>query len=371
MHILHLPRRVVLGPKQEVEPGVWVLDDTNAAQLLVRANGGIMTPYHYQSPGLNPEVDYNGKTIFFQRAGGFGDLMLLAPVLREVKRRWPTCRIVISTMTHYSYALKNLPYIDEIVGYPVSLDFVEKCDAKVFLERAIEGNPRARELHMTDLFGELTGIGFDFEDKKPDFRLTELEKGWASICYPRTPNTPRLIVQVGASAYARTFPPPLQQQVLAPLFQKGWEVCFVGKPGEVDIKGTDERIKNLTASNLTFRQSCAVLNTADVVFAPDSAMVHVSAALDVPCVAVYGPFPWQLRTKYSPSVMPISGQGGCAPCFHHAWLENHFPDGGPCNEKGMCTVLAGIPVDRITLKIQQHARRQPVVLPDATSEPKA
>lgn len=361
MHTLSLPRRVELGPKDIIEPGEWVLDDTNAAQLLVRANGGTMMPLG-NVPGLYRDQDYNGKKILIMRAGGFGDLMLLAPVLREIKRRWPTCTLCVSTMGLYAPVLQGLEYVDEVVSYPVAVSFVEGCAACVFYEKTIEENPRAQEIHMTDVFAEVAGLD-SVADKKPDYRLTARERAWASICYPRTPNTPRIGVQYGASAYARTFPPALTQQVLDPLYQKGWEIFFFGRKGEVQLQGQAERLKNLADADLTFRQSVAVLNTCDVVLAPDSAMVHASAALDVPCVALYGPFPWKLRTAYSPSVLALQGNGACSPCFHHAYLNNHFPKHGPCAKEHVCVVLAGIPVARITSKLEQHARQQPAEEP--------
>jgi ADP-heptose:LPS heptosyltransferase len=357
VHTLTLPRAVHLGPNDSVEPGEWVLDDTNAAQLLVRANGGKMVPLS-GIPRLDEKSDYAGKKILMMRAGGFGDLMLLAPVMREIKRRWPTCTLIVSSFGKYAPVLQGLEYIDQVVNYPVPRGLVDECDACIFYEKTIEDNPRAEEIHMTDVFAEVAGLS-SVQNKKPDYRLTQKEKGWAKICYPRTPLTPRIGVQYGASSYARTFPPALTQQVLDPLHRKGWEIFLFGDKGEVQQKGQADRIVNLSQVGLSFRQSCAVLETCDVVLAPDSALVHVSAALDIPCVALYGPFPAHLRIKYSPSVLAVTGKGKCAPCFHHAWLDNHFPKDGPCFKAGVCTVLSGIPVGHITTKLQMQARRQP------------
>jgi ADP-heptose:LPS heptosyltransferase len=362
VHILSLPRVVRLGPNDSVEPGEWVLDDTNAAQLLVRANGGKMQPLIYPS-GVDRNADYNGKKILVMRAGGFGDLMLLAPVLREMKRLWPTAHLIVSCFAEYAQVLHGLTYVDEVINYPVPHGLLAECEACIFYEKTIEDNPRAQEIHMTDVFAEVAGIA-DFENKKPDYRIMPREKAWASLVYPREKATPRIGVQYGASSYARTFRPDLTQEVLKPLHDRGWEIFLFGKKGEVQMKGEAERIKNLSAAGLTFRQSCAVLDTCDVVLAPDSALVHVSAALDIPCVALYGPFPSALRTKYSPSVYAINGKGKCAPCFHHAYMDKHFPEDGPCFKEGHCTVLSGIPTGLISTKLQMQARRQPDELPE-------
>ena len=371
MHILTLKNEAILNAKTSVEPGVWVLDDINAAHLMVIAEGGTMEPLTERRP-LDAMQDYNGKKILLQRAGGFGDLTLMTPVFREIKRRWPDCTLHVSTMDDYAPVLSNLPYVDATVGYPVARDVLNAHDVWVFFERAIEGNPRARELHMTDLYAEIVGINGDDwakADKKPDFRLTEIERAWAGVAYPRDKKAKRLAIQVGASAFCRTYPPPLTQHVATMLLQRGWEIFFIGKRGEIDVE-EGERFINLSARGHTFRQSCAVLNTADCVLAPDSAMVHIAAALDVPCIGLYGPFPWELRTKYSPSVHALSGHGVCAPCYHHVHLKKVFPEGMPCATAGYCTVLGGDKINdggkirfgggiepkRIVAKIEQHAR---------------
>ena len=360
MHILTTETRVTLGPKDILEPADYVLDDVTAAQLLLFSQFGQMRPLTEKRP-FDETKDWNGKRILLMRAGGFGDLTLLTPVPRELTRRWPTCHISVCTMSHYAPVLQGLPFVDDTPRYPMTLEAANTYDAWVWFENAVERNPCARILHMTDLFAEITGLktGWPEADRRPAYAITPREIGWAMEQYPRNVVQRRLSIHVGASAHCRKYHPDKLRQVVFNLLGKGWEVFLLGAPGEAETDPKVKTLHNLTAVGLTFRQSCAVAAGSDCLLGADSAFVHIAGALDLPCVALYGPFPWELRTLYSPSVTAISGVGSCAPCFHHvnAALQNHWPEKGPCAKAGFCTVLADIKPERIATKIELVARK--------------
>jgi ADP-heptose:LPS heptosyltransferase len=360
VHILTTETRVTLGPKDIIEPASYILDDVTAAHLLVLANGGQMWPLDKVRP-FDETKDWNGKRILFMRGGGFGDLTLFTPVPREIKRRWPQCHVAVSTMSHYAPVLQGLPFIDSIEPYPVTLAAANTFDAWVWFENAVERNPRAKVLHMTDLFAEITGLktGWKESDKRPAYLPTPREIGWAMEQYPRNLAMRRLCIHVGASAHCRKYHPDKLKEVVFNLMGKGWQIFLIGAPGEAETDPKVTMLRNLTAAGLTFRQSCAVVAGSDCLLGGDSAFVHIAGALDVPCVALYGPFPWKLRTAYSPSVTAISGVGSCAPCFHHvnSAIQNHWPEKGPCAKAGYCTVLADIKPDHIAATIERVARK--------------
>jgi heptosyltransferase-2 len=102
-----------------------------------------------------------------------------------------------------------------------------------------------------------------------------------------------------------------------------------------------------------FRQSAALLATCDAVVAPDSALCHLAGALNLPTVALYGPFPWALRTAYALRTVALSGHGPCAPCFHHERAGEVWPEGKPCAKSGRCEVLATIEPERILAKLEK------------------
>ncbi len=358
MQLLTLPVALQLSPEIVLTPGKYLSTDMVTMQLLLLVGDGTMEPLKEVRP-LNPAGDYNGKKILIQRAGGFGDIILMTPVLREMKRRWPTCHISIACMQHYGVVLHGLPYIDELLPFPTPLEAAEAHDVWIFYENAIEKDPRAHELHMTDLFAEIAGLSMgDDVDRRPEYRVRPSEAIWANEAYPRNGNK-RIAIQVAASGRCRRY--HLLGDLLNELVKKGFEVFLLGTENDIPAlrgKRLTPQIRNLTEIGLTFRQSCAVLNTVDCLIGPDSALTHIAGALNIPAVALYGAFPWKLRTLYSPSVSAIQGTGACSPCFHHnlGTMEKHFPDHCPSKEKGICQVMGTITPTRVIERVEKIMR---------------
>lgn len=361
MHLLNLPELVSIGPKDNIVAGSYYADDVTSAQLIVMAGRGNMTPLTEVRP-----LTAATKSILFCRMGGFGDLILLTPVLRELKRRRPDIKIAVATLGHYSATIQNLPYIDEIIQYPVLAETANRYDAWVWFENAIERNPRAEVIHATDLFAEIAGMTWgDEANKCPDYAVKPSEAIWAQEGYPRKEGVRRICIQIGTSALCRTYPRPQMGVVGAELLKRGFEVFLLGAKGEIKTpEKNPPNFYNLSDRDLTFRQSCAVLATADCLIGSDSALVHVAGGLGVPAVGLYGPFPWKLRTAYAPTTHSLSGVGDCAPCFHHhnPAKRNHFPDKCPSKAKGYCDVLADIKPERIVAMVEKIAKA-PVAVP--------
>lgn len=357
MHILSIPERLDLGRENVVEGGEYVIDDQVGAQLMALCGSGTMDRLHEARTFPAAHEDWNGKSLVITRTGGFGDIVLLTPVLREIKRRWPRIHIAVSTMRHYAAVLENLPYVDAVAPWPLPLTTARGFDGWVFLENAVERNPRAREVHMTSLFGELCGLD-TIEDMLPDYRVTFSEAKWAAQTFPRINGTRRVCVQPKTSARARNYPFEMCGAFTGELLKRGWEVFLMGERGDVKLDGkVAMNLRNVSEMGLTFRQSCAILAGSDCFVGSDSALVHVAGALGIPGVGLYGPFPWKLRTAYSPSIRGIQGVGDCSPCFHHTNPSrgNHFPDHCPSRSKGICGVLATIEPKRIVAMVEKIA----------------
>lgn len=364
MHIVSLPERLELQPGYVIEPGDYISENLLCAQLINLAGDGGMRPMEESRP-FDDTKDWNGKKILFMRAGGFGDIVNLTPTLREVKRRWPDAEVHLATMGEYGTVLEGLPYVSSVMKYPVSVETASGFDAWVFFEKAIEGNPRAEKIHMADLFAEITGLKFGLLANKfdghPDYIISKDEASWATVQYPHRPGIKRLSIQVSATARCRVYPMQNLEQVLnAFKAKKDWEVFLLGEPGKVQAQET-ENVKNLTMHNVTFRQSAAVVGASDCFLGSDSALVHVAGALGVPAVGLFGPFPWKLRTAYSPSVVGIQGKGKCSPCFFHekhqgALARDLFPKDCPSRERGYCEVLETIDPKRVVAQVEKIAR---------------
>lgn len=360
MHIIHFAEPLeLLADKDTLPAGEYLMEDENAGQLMCFARRAEMRPVAdmpKEKRGAlftSPEA----TSALFLRVGGYGDLILLTPVLREHKRQFPDARIGVCCFPPYAAVLENLSYVDEIVPYPLPLAKAYEWERWVFLEKAIECNPRAKDVHATDLFAEIAGVLLG-EDRKADYVVRSAEALEAHQKFPRSSKR-RACIHVATSARARNYPLALSGEVTKSLVDAGWEVFLIGEKGQLPpMKKDYPGIVNLTDKGLSFRQTAAIVNGCDVLIAPDSAFVHVAGALGVPCVALFGPFHWKLRTAYYPSVTALHGHEGCSPCWHHMAQvrQDHFPKHCPTRDKGYCGLMYSIEPARIVAKAGQIAR---------------
>lgn len=352
MHLITTRNPVRITATETMAPGTYLVECISGAQLLCHADGDRMEPLTESRP-FDEKADYNGKRILVVRTGGLGDLTLLTPILREIKHRWMGVKIDVCCFTEFGQAVQQLPSVNEVRPYPLTKQQADEYDCWIFLENAIEHNEDAKTMHSVDVVAKIIGLTGEF-DKASEYRVTIREKIWAEEMFPRVNGTRRICVQVNASATCRTYPQKQLQEVCEMLLKDGWEIFIMGKPGEIQVKPRDG-LRVLT-DGLTFRQRCAVIDGSDCVLAPDSALTHIAGALSVPCVALYGPFPWQVRTKYSSTTVALTGKGRCAPCFHHNRMGKEFPDNCPSKARGVCEVLESIEPKVIVKKINLIAR---------------
>jgi ADP-heptose:LPS heptosyltransferase len=207
------------------------------------------------------------------------------------------------------------------------------------------------EIHAVDLFAEAAKVELT-EGKEVSFAVRDEDRAWAELEFPKKGK--RVGVQLMASSPARTYPKELLVEVIRRLLEKGdTEIALFGAPGTVQLEANHPLILNVASQADLFGQSAAVLEQCEVVLAPDSAIAHLAGALRLPTIALYGPFPWQARTAYAPTVRALTGVLRCAPCYWHG-RGGPYPPDGPCSITGKCEALGQIEPERIVREVRKY-----------------
>jgi ADP-heptose:LPS heptosyltransferase len=370
---------------RRLETGVpYAMDDHAAAAMLgsgtlvntpegKRALGQIIRLNHAPELHAPRPVNEDGLKVLVHRSGGIGDLLLMTPALRAYKRRFPKARIFVCTTPKMRPVLEGNPDVEGFVEWPPKESEVYEHDTWCFYENIIENNPLAQDVHAVDLYAMKLLGDSRIEDWTPVLNLTEAEKAEASAFFESlvggaaraesepahrslltAHSLPSIAIQVKASSPVRTWPAGPMSDLIQMLLDHA-HVFLFGAPGEVEYMGEHPRLTNLSASGRTFRQSCAILVGCQALVAPDSALLHVAAALKVPTVALFGPFPSKLRIT-SACQHAIDGGGLCAPCFHHSRGSEIFPEGSPCSREKRCHVLGAIAPARVFAEVMRLAK---------------
>lgn len=373
MHLLTVSTPQAVGAV-ELRPGKYMVDDINGAEMLAREVGTLA--YHGNNLSFDDDevrpfntvlncathdtvmgitesrIDLNGQSVVICRSGGIGDLLLCTPSLHAIKQRWSSCRLHIACFDVFAPIFDHNPDVDIAGFYPLSVDVWNKATVRVWLENAIEKGYDGRHKPAIDIFAERIGIA-PLIDRKVRYFVSPEEKATALARFPKT-GRKRIGYHMEASAACRTYPPKNAGKLGAILGHKGYELVLFGSPAKPEKSPDRPNLIDLTMQqpHLSFRESAAVLSTCNALIAPDSSILHLAGALDIPAVGLFGAFEWQLRTGYAEKTFSIQGRCSAGPCFHHARNGETFPKDGPCQKSGMCDAMDEITPERVIAKME-------------------
>lgn len=310
----------------------------------------------WQNPKMpRLEGDCSEKRLLIIRPGGFGDILFLTPIIKHLIEYKFVKDVTVATLYSYQDILKHQPYPCGVLDYPIKTSELDQFDVIVSLENLIELRIDGKEMHAIDLFARAIGVTLDDDAKEMIYQTDPKTDEQMSARFPKT-GKKRIGVQVKASAKCRTYPLEKTGEVTRLLLREGYEVFYFGEPGNWSAPP----VPGLTVlpnerPPLSMNDSVSLLKTCDAVIAPDSSICHLAGALGIPTIALYGPFPWQIRTAYAPSIRAINGHANCAPCYHHN-RNGAFPKGMPCVAAQKCVALDSIPPDRIISLVKKALR---------------
>lgn len=350
MHIARF-NKAIKAEQFEIEPDVdYYVEDKNLAVLTLHfpeikiESRSVASPSSFFRDDTDPLVIAGGI--------GFGDAIMLTPVLRDLKKWFPNQPLLVSCPYAIGAVFENLSYVDGLLEWPLGIE-----DSKGYKIRFLENfmyDPFAREIHMTAVLGAKVGVG-DLKDVKCDYIPTNAELEQATSNFPRVPGRKRLAIQVQASHRCRTWHADRMRALMEEMIPQGWEIYLVGAPGEFHCV-EKWHIHDARKKAPSFRETCAFLTTCDVFLGPDSGYIHACGAMEIPAVGLFAVFPWRLRTANYPTVFAIQSDADCAPCWHSPTpLQPVFPK-PHCQRAGYCTALYNLDLDRIVAKVKQVAR---------------
>lgn len=285
------------------EHGRHVVDDRPASEL--------WRPYRGEP--------LDGKRLFVWRSGGLGDLLFISPLLAELKRRHPTCEIVFGSLPKNLPVLLNNPHVDDLVAPPVPRSYLERFDYHLEFEGTIETSKDAA-LHAVDLFANHAGVSIaDDANKLPVYVVGQQERLRAHRAIKAAklkPNKrPLIVAQAAASVILRSYPPQHMGEVFRALTGANCDVAVVGGASQFDPAWIMPGVVNFCGRFANVREAVALLSKAAAFIGPDSSFVHFAAALGIPTVALYGPFPGAVRTAFYPKCVTLEADAAICPHF--------------------------------------------------------
>jgi ADP-heptose:LPS heptosyltransferase/2-polyprenyl-3-methyl-5-hydroxy-6-metoxy-1,4-benzoquinol methylase len=279
--------------------------------------------------------DLNGKTLFVFMQGAIGDVLCSTVALREVKRRYPDCKLWVAVSGRARPVLENLSYIDKLFPHPAPIKEVVKAN---YMIKAVEmvNTPAFDNLNMVKWFLWKFRLHFA-EDETPDVYVDpqiveELKPVFEDIKRLSKKNK-ILLFHYLASSIHRTLPPKLLKDIEDLIWEEYVPIiCSLPEEDitvEVALDAYGIRAANLSYLMKDVRYLVAAVYLSDAVITADTATLHIAGGLKKPSVFVTGPIKAELRCSTYPTVIPVSpnyqGNTCKAPCGIHALSD-------PCPE---------------------------------------
>jgi ADP-heptose:LPS heptosyltransferase len=244
------------------------------------------------------------KTVLIRRTSATGDVLLVTPIFRSLRKKWPDVKI--SLITGFPDIVTRNPNIDRLEnGFRLP---ITNYDHFYDLDFAYERRPM---IHIVKAYAEACDVKLD--SYIPEVFPTSDDDRWADATVPR--GRPILIINPGPTAWVgRNWTNVKFAEVVNYWRKKGYFTVLTGfilnnsVPCDLDLR-----------NRTTMHQLACLMRRASLYIGIDSFPMHLAVAADLPIAAVFGCIDPAYRlppdTPYFRGVM--AENVGCLGCNHY------------------------------------------------------
>ena len=313
-----------------------------------------------------------------------GDLLLVTPVLRSLRTKYPGAHIALLADKKLEDLVRLNQNIDELItidkkGYhntPLRyMEFIGQIRRQQF-DVVINLHANERASFIAALSGGKKVIGYstpgpslffdkivpnrkaikhqvhahfevlweglgmhEFDDHGIEMWLEEAaevraEKIWAEAYNNLNGQQPEKIVglNIGASWPTKRWPKDSYAKLADILLEKGYGVAFFGGPMDMEIVeetlnlmkyDKKQPLLRIFTGKMSLMELASLLKKCDVLVTNDSGPMHIAVAMKVPIVSMFGPSPVPGFYPYNDTSVVIKTSRFCHPCGKHQCPTQH------------------------------------------------
>jgi ADP-heptose:LPS heptosyltransferase len=278
------------------------------------------------------------SNILIIATGGMGDSMWAMPFVKALRGKYPRARILIATEERNMFLWQGVPYADSCVKDEFwNLQSLIRTADEVFDFGGIATFMK-KEMRMDPIEAIFSIAEMPTPKEKKACRphlVITVDEGKAAEAILRkkgidTKKDKIICIGLNSSTPNRDWPFEYAKELTAQFIHDGYKVVWLSDKPDFNRKDENEindleGVANL-AGQISIRQSMAILALSNLYIGPNSALMVISTALEIPTVGLFGAFSPKTRTKFYEKFTAVSGKYKCAPCGEH-WTE--CPEGHP------------------------------------------
>jgi len=313
------------------------------------------------------------RRILVIRPGGIGDAVLFIPMLRELRRTWPGCRIDLLLERRNAGVLDGTGLADRLLRYdagpgvlatvlrtpydlvidteqyhcltslvtlatraPRRIGFATGSRRRLYTETVPYDRQRYEVLSFLDLARQATGREPHWDPDEPFYPLPHAAVRTArkALAEIRREGRPLVAIHPGASIPERRWPPERYAEVARGLADRGAAIVVLGGPQDVRAARTiaaalGERPHVVLAGTTTLTEAAAVVAEVAVYVSADTGLLHLAYAVGTPTVHLFGP---GVLSKWGPPgsrFRSVRHDVPCSPCTTYGYTP-------PCAQGLVC-----------------------------------
>jgi len=326
------------------------------------------------------------KKALIIRYGAYGDLLIITPVLRELKKQG--YYILLNVSNKGALILKDNPNIDEFIFHE---------DNSVACDKLEEYWDKLKAEHKPDLFidfCESIEVNLCLAPRDPQYNYSKEERReicdknyyeetfkWANLEVTNCDYKPEIYFSPEEIEDAKQYIKPDHYNILWCLSGSNKHKAYPWTEQVMEkIIATNDKIHFITVGDescqtiepentqttklsgkVNMRTSMCLTGLVDLVISPDTGVLHASGAFTTPKIGLLGHTTIENITKHFTNDYSIESTASCAPCFRLIYDVN-----AQCSidleTGGVWCQATGIPIKTLTNQIQKvinkHARER-------------
>lgn len=271
-------------------------------------------------------------TICIRRdVGGYGDVVCTTCAIEDLARRKPDKKLIVAMPDKYHCVFDNNPHIDKCITLykePIPPDAavynLTTIDAKAEVATLNASRPvnfTRSQTYVKHVGGSDCGAPDIYI---PKLYVTEDETNWARDKFMSDRKLKYIVTALETAEVYRNWPRDRYIELfkLAEKKHPDWRFVLVG-----NLRSEEQLVGNvIDAAGFNFRGTIKTVSAADAVLTPDTSILHVAAALNKPCVTLFGPIEAEARCKFYKNIHCIRKKLDCAPCWRNSSIACKHAD---------------------------------------------
>lgn len=275
---------------------------------------------------LKALLESKAPNICLVRGEGIGDVLMTTPLIASLKALFQgSCNITYATNTRYlEGALPKVLQHNPDISAVIDRDNIDESDYDIVINLHCPCVDYERKenppINRIDLFARHAGVNLVDTKVRYFIQNEEKEKGKDFLFNSKIRPTDKVVmVHVFSTATKRNLNSLTFKSALMTLVENGIKLVIL-KHDSSDYPSDvlfDNIPNSLLLRNASIREIAGVMINCDLVLCPDSSILHLAGALDMPTVSIFGHTDPRARTNYYPktSVIWEGERLHCAPCW--------------------------------------------------------